>query len=266
MSVVSPLSAPPTPHPSVDEPARVLAWAGYGAFTLSAVLLVLLHLVPGWGGDVSPVTAMLSEYAYTPGRWMWALALATTAAGSAAVAIALRRTGVLPDRLSTTWLVLWCVTILAVAIFRKDPQGGAITLTGKVHLYATSISCGALPVTGLLLARRHRTHPHWYRFAIPARRLAIGSIPFFLPFIVPFTLNVLLHAHIPTPATGLIERLMGLLELALLALLAAWGHHAASHPATRDTIGRRPQSVALPPAGHVVTAAFGEARDGSAQV
>lgn len=222
----SPLTVLPTRYP--DRLARSLAWAGHGAFVFAAVLMAALHLVPGWGGGDNPVTAMLSEYAYSPGSWMWALALTVTSAGSAAVGVALYRTGLL-TRKAATWMVLWCVAIFAVAVFRKDPQGGAVSMTGKLHLYATGIACAALPMTGLMLARRHRACPTWDRFAVWTHRLAVTSIPFFLPFIVPFALNMALGAtKIPTPATGLVERLMAGLELALLAVLAVWARRAAT--------------------------------------
>jgi len=224
MSVLTP--APPRPR--VNRAARMLTLLAYGAFALAAGLLVLLHLDPRLGGTASPMTAMLSEYAYTPGWWLWDLSLAATSAGSIALAMALRHTGVLAGRGTVVWLTLWCVTIGLVAVFTKDPQGGAVTLTGKLHLYATGVSCAALPVAGLLLARRHRAHPHWHGFARWSRRLSLGSIPFFLPFIVPFTITVLLRVrHVPTLATGLIERAMAVLELALLTVLAVWSHRAA---------------------------------------
>ncbi|WP_285485685.1 DUF998 domain-containing protein [Amycolatopsis taiwanensis] len=226
----SSLAVRPTRCP--DRLAQSLAWAGHGAFIFAAVLMAALHLVPQWGGDANPVTAMLSEYAYAPGRWMWALALTATSAGSAAVGIALHRTGLL-TRWAATWLVVWCVAIFLVAVFHKDPQGGAVSLTGKLHLYATGIACAALPIAALALARRHRTRPPWHRFATWTRRLAVTAIPFFLPFIVPFALNMALgEGKIPTPATGLVERLMAGLELALLALLAVWAHRAATERPT----------------------------------
>ena len=165
---------------------------------------------------------------------MWDLALVVTSAGSLALAAALRRGGVLIGPGATVWLMVWCVTIGLVAVFTKDPQGGAVSVTGKLHLYATGVGCLALPAAGLVLARRHHQHPHWRRRAAWCRWLSLGSIPLFLPFIVPFTLTVLLHVTgVPTPATGLVERAMGVVELALLVLLAGWARHAASGAARR---------------------------------
>ncbi|WP_342781630.1 DUF998 domain-containing protein, partial [Amycolatopsis rhizosphaerae] len=236
------------PSPARTDPlARMLAWAGHGAFAVAATLLVVLHLDPDWGGGENPVTAMLSEYALTPGHWAWALALTLTSAGSVAVLVSLRRTGVLAGAAAPAWLAVWCVAIALVAVFSKDPQGGAVSLTGKLHLYATGVSCAALPVAGLVLARTHRAHPSWHRFARWSRWLALASVPFFLPFIVPFAVHVLFSRGFPTPATGLVERIMAGLELALLALLGGWAHHASrsmvhtGHPAEISQADQREQ-------------------------
>jgi Protein of unknown function (DUF998) len=242
MSLASPISTLPAQRPRTDRLTSALTLLGQGAFGLAVVLLVVLHLDPRWGGRASPVTAMLSEYAYSPGRWMWELALAATSAGSVAVGAALRRTGLLVGRGAAGWLAVWCVAILLVAVFRKDPQGGAVTVIGKLHLYATGIACAALPIAGLVLARRYRAHPRWRRVAAWARGLAVASIPFFLPFIVPFTVNVVLGApRIPTPATGLIERVMAGLELALLALLGVWAQQAAADHRLQNSAAQSPQ-------------------------
>ncbi|WP_329056257.1 DUF998 domain-containing protein [Amycolatopsis sp. NBC_01488] len=198
--------------------AGVLVPVAVGAFVTAAVLLVVLHVDRRWG-PIDPVTAMLSDYAWCPGWWMWDAALILTAAGSVAVGAVLHRHRVLPGPLAAAMMAVWCVSVLAVAAFTKDPQGGAVSVTGKVHLYATGISCVSLPLVGWLLGRRHRRDLRWYRYAGWSRGLALAAIPFFLPFIVPFVVNVLLGGHLPTVATGLVERLMIVLELALLVVL-----------------------------------------------
>jgi hypothetical protein len=193
-------------------------------FTLAAVLLAVLHLDRRWA-PIDPVTSMLSDYALCPGWWMWAAALVLTSAGSAVLLVALRRRGVLAGW-RTPVLALWCVSLLAVAIFTKDPQGGAVTATGKVHLYAAAVSCLSLPIAGWTLGRQHRAHPAWRRFATWSRRLALGAIPFYLPFIVPFAVNVLFGGHLPSVGTGLVERLMLALEIGLLVILGFWASSA----------------------------------------
>lgn len=195
--------------------------AAQGMFAVAGVLLVVLHVDRRWG-PINPVTAMLSDYAWCPGWWLWDTALVLIAAGSAVVLAVLYRRQVLAGRPAVSAMLAWCVSVAAVAAFSKDPQGGAVTPTGKIHLYATAISCVSLPAVGWLLGRHHRHQPAWEQSAAWSRRLALATIPFFLPFIVPFAANVLLGRHLPTVATGLVERLMAVLELALLIVLARW--------------------------------------------
>jgi hypothetical protein len=243
MSALAPISRRFAPRTVADPLASRLALAGGGAFAMAAVLLGVLHLDRRWGGGINPVTAMLSDYGLAPGWWMWDLALVLTSTGSLAVLVALRRTELLGGWTPVSFLVLWCVAMDAVAVFTKDPQGGAVTFTGKLHLYATGIGCAALPLAGLALARRHRGHPQWRRFAAWTRYLSLSSVPFFLPFIIPFVVNVLFTGQrLPTVATGLVERIMAVLELCLLGVLALWARRAVSFP---PTAGADPDRMAL---------------------
>lgn len=203
-----------------SRPVRLLVPLAQGKFAAAVMLLAVLHLDRRWG-PISPVTAMLSDYALTPGWWMWAAALTLTSTGSVWLLLALWRHGV-AGRAVTAGLVLWCASLLAVAVFTKDPQGGAVSPTGKIHLYASAISCLSLPLVGWALGRKHRDDPRWRTFATWTRRLGLASIPFYLPFIVPFAAHVVFGLNLPTVATGLVERLMMAVEMALLAVLALW--------------------------------------------
>ncbi|MFD9893748.1 DUF998 domain-containing protein [Amycolatopsis sp. NPDC059027] len=217
------------PEPLVPGPHRrfgPFTSVALGAFALAALLLVVLHVDRYWG-PIDPVTAMLSDYALCPGWWLWDGSLILTSAGSAAALVALYRGRVLRGPFAVSVMLVWCLSVLIVAAFSKDPQGGAVTPAGKAHLYATAVSCVSLPVVGWLLGRRHRAWLPWSRFARWSRWLSLASIPFYLPFIVPFAVNVVLGGHLPTVATGLVERLMAVLELALLVVLVRWARHAS---------------------------------------
>ncbi len=204
--------------------ARLLVPSALTAFLGAAVLLAVLH-VDRRLAPLDPVSTMLSDYALSPGRRLWDAALLLTSTGSALLLVALYRRGLLAGPALVAAKALWCVSLLAVAVFAKDPQGGAITATGKIHLYASAVTCLSLPVVGWALGHRHRDDPRWRRFATWSRRLALAAIPFYLPFIVPFAVNVL-GGHLPTVATGLVERLMMILEIALLGVLGYWAHRA----------------------------------------
>ncbi|MEC3980954.1 DUF998 domain-containing protein [Amycolatopsis sp. H20-H5] len=123
---------------------------------------------------------MPSDYALCPGWWLWDGTLLPTAAGSAPVLLAMHRARVLLGWPVANAMALWCASLLGVVVFTKDPQGGTVSITGKIHLYATALSCVSLPVVGWALGRRHRTRQEWRRFATWSRRLALAAIPFFL--------------------------------------------------------------------------------------
>ncbi|WP_244210827.1 DUF998 domain-containing protein [Amycolatopsis kentuckyensis] len=205
--------------------ARLLVPGALAAFAGALILLAVLH-VDRRLAPLDPVSTMLSDYALSPGRWLWDSALLLTSTGSALLLVALYRRGLLANPALVAAKALWCVSLLAVVVFAKDPQGGAITATGKIHLYASAVTCLSLPVVGWAMGRRHRDDPRWRRFATWSRRLALAAIPFYLPFIVPFAVNVVFGGHLPTVATGLVERLMMLLEIALLGVLGHWAHRA----------------------------------------
>ncbi|MEC3980948.1 DUF998 domain-containing protein [Amycolatopsis sp. H20-H5] len=205
---------------------RGLVWFARACFVVAAILLTILHVDPRWGG-INPIASMLSEYALRPGWWMWDSALCLTSLGSVAVTIVLYRQGLLRGWVPVSCLVLWCVSVVMVAVFTKDPQGGAVTAAGKLHLSATAVSCVSLPLGGWVLGRRYRTHERWRVLARWVRRSAELSVPFFLPFIVPFAVHVLVGVQrLPALPTGLLERVMVALQLLLLAVLATWASRA----------------------------------------
>lgn len=211
--------------PSAKAAKRALG-AAVAAVLLAAAFLVVLHVDRYWG-PIDPVSAMLSDYAWTPGWWMWAAAMLLTSAGSVVVAVVLRRRGLLCGALTVVAMTAWCAGLAAVALFTKDPQGNAVSWVGKVHLGATGISCVSLPLAGWLVGWAHRNSPDWRGYARWSRILGLAAVPFFLPFLIPFAANVAFGQHLPTVATGLVERLMAVLELVELLVLAGWAWRAA---------------------------------------
>ena len=213
-----PIPAPPA------RGAKVALGAAMAAVLAATAFLVVLHVE--LASAIDPVSAMLSDYAWSSGWWMWAGAMLLTSAGSVVVLVVLRRHRVLHGSLALVAMTAWCVGLAAVALFTKDPQGNAVTLVGKVHLGATGMSCVSLPLAAWLLGRAQRNAPEWQGYARWSRILAYAAVPFFLPFLIPFAANVLFGQHLPTVATGLVERVMAVLELVELLVLAAWAWRA----------------------------------------
>jgi Protein of unknown function (DUF998) len=214
---------------------RVLGWVLVPfALTTTAVglgMVLVLHMLPDWGG-VNPITGMLSDYGVRPEAWVFDSALDVLALGSIAAVINLARHGVLRGRWASGLMIAWCVCLVGIASFTKDPNLGAQTLRGAIHLYSTAAACVSLPVAAWVIGRAHRADPRWRGFSISCRVLAWVSVPCFLPFVISFFVIRMTHSSGPSAVpTGLVERLMGVVDVALLVLLILWSHRASRTPA-----------------------------------
>jgi hypothetical protein len=126
-------------------------------------------------------------------------------------------------------MVSWCVCLVGIASFAKDPNTATQTFGGALHLYSTAAACFSLPVAGMLLGRQHRRDPEWRRLALTTQGLALVSVPCFLPFVISFFIIRITHSPGLAVPTGLVERLMGVVDIAILVVLAVWAHRAAAH-------------------------------------
>ena len=196
--------------------------------TLTALTMVVaLHLLPGWGG-VNPLTGMLSDYGVRPDGWVFDASLDVLSLASLAVLVKMAVHGVARGRASVILMLAWCLCLVGIATFTKDPNLGRETFEGSLHLYTTAAACASLPLAGLVIGWRHRKDPDWRRFAIATQFLAVLSIPCFLPFIISFF--VIRFEHIGGPPelpTGLVERLMGLVDIAIVVVMALWSQRAS---------------------------------------
>lgn len=206
---------------------RLLVPFGLLAVALAVTMVVGLHLLPGWGG-VNPITGMLSDYGVRPDGWVFDTALDVLSVGSAAVLVKMARHGVLRGRATFVLMVGWCVCLVGIASFTKDPNTAAQTLRGAIHLYSTAAACVCLPVAGMVIGWQHRRDPAWRRWAWTTQALALVSVPCFLPFVVSFFIIRMSHSPgLNAVPTGLVERLMGCLDVIILVVLALWAHRAS---------------------------------------
>jgi uncharacterized protein DUF998 len=224
---------------AIDDPlslpiVRRLAWLGNRllvpfallAVALATIMVVGLHLLPGWGG-VNPITGMLSDYGVRPDGWVFDTALDVLSVGSVAVLVKMAIHGVVRGRATFVLMIGWCVCLVGIASFTKDPNIGAQSLRGAIHLYATAAACVCLPVAGMVIGWQHRRDPAWRRWAWTTQVLALVSIPCFLPFVVSFFVIRMTHSPGLDVPTGLVERLMGGLDVIILVVLALWAHRAS---------------------------------------
>jgi hypothetical protein len=206
--------------------ARLLVPFALLAIGLSTSAVIGLHLLPRWGG-VNPITGMLSDYGVGHEGWVFNSSLDLLSVASAAIIVKLTLHRVVSGRLPLVLLAAWCLGLIGIATFTKDPDLGTQTMRGSIHLYSTALACTSLPLGALAVGWRHRAHPRWRRIARGTRVLAVTSIPCFLPFLVSFFIIRLTHGHgLTTVPTGLVERLMGFDDLALLVILMVWSYRA----------------------------------------
>jgi Protein of unknown function (DUF998) len=205
---------------------RLLVPFSMAAVFVATVMVVVLHLLPEWGG-VNPITGMLSDYGVRPDGWVFDTALDIMSLGSVALLVKMAWHGVVRGRAPFILMVSWCVCLVGIASFTKDPNTSAQTFRGALHLYSTAAACFSLPVAGMVLGWQHRRDPEWRRLAWTTQALALISVPCFLPFVISFFIIRITHSPGLAVPTGLVERLMGVVDIAILVVLAVWAHRAA---------------------------------------
>jgi hypothetical protein len=205
---------------------RLLVPFGLAAVFVATVMVVVLHLLPEWGG-VNPITGMLSDYGVLPDGWVFDTALDIMSIGSVALLVKMAWHGVVRGRVPFILMVSWCVCLVGIASFTKDPNTSAQTFRGALHLYSTAAACFSLPVAGMFLGWQHRRDPEWRRLAWTTQALALISVPCFLPFVISFFIIRITHSPGLALPTGLVERVMGVVDIAILVVLAVWAHRAA---------------------------------------
>ncbi len=226
---------PPVLHGPARLVNRFLAPFALFATLVALTMVVGLHLLPGWGG-VNPLTGMLSDYGVRPDGWVFDVSLDVLSVASLAVLVKMAVHGVVRSRASVLLMLSWCLCLVGIATFTKDPNLGSQTFEGSLHLWVTAAACASLPLAGIVIGWRHRKDPEWRRFAVTTQALAVLSIPCFLPFIISFF--VIRFEHIGGPPelpTGLVERLMGLVDVAIVVVMALWSQRASR--ARRATVG-----------------------------
>jgi hypothetical protein len=186
------------------------------------VTLLALHFLPGSGG-VDPVRETLSEYQLrSVGVGVpYALALLSANAATGLLGLAMVRRGVLRGPLAMALLATWCISLLGLTVFLKDPLGAEGTWYGLVHKLCTVANFVSLPALCALLWWRFRTVTPWRRYARTVGLLAAASLACAAPFGAAFLLH---DGQVQTTGTalGLIERGIVAIDIAMIAALAAW--------------------------------------------
>jgi hypothetical membrane protein len=207
----------------VHRPARV----GLVGVSVAIVLIVALELA--YASEFTLVRRTISQHGLGPSGWIFTLALALLAAGSAAIAVSLVR-----RRLSgafsagTAALLVWSIGLLVVGFVPKTDWSLGPSLHGYVHRVGSVIVFVSLPLAALAISARWWRHPHW---RWPARLvsllgaaslLGIGGIAV---VIVRATNEGLAWWRVMP--LGLVERGLALAEVAALIALGVWAARRA---------------------------------------
>jgi hypothetical protein len=202
-------------------------WSLYLAVA-AVITLIGVHALPGSGG-VDPVRDLMSEYPVRTAEPGVAYTLALLGANLAVVLLGTHwaRDGLLRSRpVAATLLALWCLSLLGLTVFLKDPAGGPGTWYGTVHMVCTVVNFVSLPALCTLLWWQHRDEPRWRSHARTVGVVAGLTIACVVPFAV-----VLLTdpgpGSLSDSALGLVERCVVVLDVAALAALARWSRARA---------------------------------------
>jgi hypothetical protein len=208
-----------------DAQAAVRPWKeviGVTAIGLAVALLILLHL---FAGDVDPVSGTLSDYALGPYGLVFDFATLALAAGSVSLLGPVLLRGL---SAAAGCCGCWCLGLVALTVFPRDPGGVPVSLVGEIHRYAAVATLVALPVGALVTAARHsgatpRVPPGANPGGtpgVPPRAVTVvacGCLVALVPFVIAYLAGSPLM-----PYVGLIERAVAVAELVLLLLLGTW--------------------------------------------
>jgi hypothetical protein len=202
-----------------------LAAVGTAGVALSVLLVTALHVIVG-PARVNPLRRTISEYAFSEFDWLFNAGVLALAAGSAAVLVALVRTGLVPAAsTAAALLATWCAALVLVVAFEKIDWSVGPSLGGYIHRYAGLLAFTSLPAAALLVARRWRGDLRERRYATTTWWLALASLAWLLPIIGWFVLRST-GVRVPVPL-GLMERGLALTEVAAVLALGWWATRAS---------------------------------------
>lgn len=199
-------------------PSRT-ALASVVALVAGTVLMLALHVVPPTN-EISPVRRTLSQYALSPNKWLFDVAVLLIALGSAlCLAAVVRQRGVAPYDGAVVLGALWVASLVAVVAFTKTDWSVGPSIGGYLHRYASVVGFVSLPLAVIAVARRvFPDRPGW---RLAARGFAAVSLAWFGVILVGVVRMAAGYGpwYLFVPL-GLVERVMALAAVAALLTLA----------------------------------------------
>ncbi|MGC5015394.1 DUF998 domain-containing protein [Streptosporangium sp. DT93] len=183
---------------------------GHTAIGAGATTMLGLHVVTG----LDPVHTVISEYAFEADGWLLPLSLTLFAAAATIIAAMLARHA--ENRGAALLIGTWGLCMLLIGAFPTDEPGLPLSMSGGIHRYAAFVAFLAMPVAGLILARRRASG----RYARVVRLLSLASLGVLVLVILPYVLRTfgmeVTNDDIPA---GVTQRLVVGFEVAVLTLL-----------------------------------------------
>lgn len=196
--------------------ARAAALAGLAGLVLCTALVLALHVLEP---HPAPAHTMISNYALGDHRPLFDLGVLALVGASAAVLAALVATGaVRPGGAATGSLLTWCAGMVLVVAFPTTPSTLPPTPGAVVHAVAAVLGFAALPLGALVVARDWRAHH--VRRAVALRALAVVSLVLLVPVLGGFAPGAPVLPAVSGAPLGLLQRLLAVVDLALLVVLA----------------------------------------------
>ncbi len=215
MAVVESTASDPAGAPVTVPGARAAALAGLAGIALCLGLVLALHVL---APDPGPAHTMISNYALGGYRPLFDLGVLVLVAGSAAAVAALVATGaVRPGGAVTRLLLTWCAGMVLVVAFPTTSSSLPPTPGAVVHAAAAVAGFAALPLGALAAAREWRA-VHVRRAAV-LRALAVLSLALLVPVLGGLAPGSPLAVQVVGVPFGLLQRVLGVVDLALLVVL-----------------------------------------------
>lgn len=209
-------------------PGRFVPLASLGALVLGAALLLALHLMPPTD-RISPIRRTLSQYALSPNKWIFDLAVLLVAIGSAlAFGELLRRRLVRVLSPASVFGLLWTISLVTVVVFTKNNWALGPSMGGMIHRYASLVAFLSLPLAVIIGAGVVFPRAAGWRWLV--RGLGITSLAWFglimLGVVNMFAGGGPWWQFVPL---GLVERVMAATAVAAMSVIVvglAMNRHA----------------------------------------
>jgi hypothetical protein len=189
-------------------------------------LLAMTYLNVRLAHEVNPLSRAVSYYVFTErGAGVFAVTLSVVALATVTILVGMAQLRMRIGSAAATLFGVWSVALVLCAVFPTDNAPRIESVHGWIHQLAGASLFVSLPLAGLALGRSLRAQPEWAGTGRIVRRLAVGAAALALAYLVARLPDLMPWFDFPAAAdlravSGLIQRLLFVLELAMLLVLA----------------------------------------------